>query len=109
MIIMKKKIYLAMLAVCFALTASACGDGGAVITAVSYTHLDVYKRQLQVLVMGRTLVEDGRWRMVLDYLKQEIFVGEDLYVFEAEDAGEILNWHGEDNSSAGEYLSLIHI
>lgn len=29
---MKKKIYLAMLAVCFALTASACGDGGAVIT-----------------------------------------------------------------------------
>lgn len=30
---------------------------------------------LQVLVMGRTLVEDGRWRMVLDYLKQEIFVG----------------------------------
>ena len=60
---------------------------------------------LQVLVMGRTLVEDGRWRMVLDYLKQEIFVGEDLYVFEAEDAGEILNWHGEDNSSAGEYIT----
>ena len=29
---MKKKIYLAMLAVCFALTASACGDDGAVIT-----------------------------------------------------------------------------
>ena len=29
---MKKKIYLAMLAVCFALTASACGDGAAVIT-----------------------------------------------------------------------------
>ena len=29
---MKKKIYLAMLAVCFELTASACGDGGAVIT-----------------------------------------------------------------------------
>ncbi len=30
---------------------------------------------LQVLVMGRTLVEDGIWRMVLDYLKQEIFCG----------------------------------
>ena len=60
---------------------------------------------LQVLVMGRTLVEDGRWRMMLDYLKQEIFVGEDLYVFEAEDVGEILNWHGEDNSSAGEYIT----
>ncbi len=32
-------------------------------------------------------------------------MGEDLYVFEAEDAGEILNWHGEDNSSAGEYIT----
>ena len=43
--------------------------------------------------------------IMIDYLKQEIFVGEDLYVFEAEDAGEILNWHGEDNSSAGEYIT----
>ena len=25
---------------------------------------------------------------------RRFFVGEDLYVFEAEDAGEILNWHG---------------
>ena len=43
---MKKKIYLAMLAVCFALTASACGDGGAVITdgtTVSYTHLRAHE------------------------------------------------------------------
>ena len=60
---------------------------------------------LQVLVIGQTLVEDGRWRMVLDYLKQEAFVGEDLYVFEAENAAEILNWQGEDNSSVGEYIS----
>lgn len=60
---------------------------------------------LQVLVIGRELVEDGRWRMVLDYLKQEPFTGEDLYVFEAENAGEILEWHGEDNSSAGEYIT----
>ena len=29
---MKKKIYLAMIAVCFALTASACSDGGAIVT-----------------------------------------------------------------------------
>lgn len=33
---------------------------------------------LQVLVIGQTLVEDGRWRMVLDYLKQEAFVGENF-------------------------------
>ena len=47
----------------------------------------------------------GNVDFVRDYLKQEIFVGEDLYAFEAEDAGEILNWHGEDNSSAGEYIT----
>ena len=60
---------------------------------------------LQVLVIGKTLVEDGRWRLVLDYLKQEAFVGENLYVFEAENAAEILKWHGEDNSSVGEYIT----
>ena len=60
---------------------------------------------LQVLVIGRMLADDGRWRMVLDYLKQESFVGEDLYVFEAENAAEILKWHGEDNSSVGEYIT----
>ena len=60
---------------------------------------------LQVLVIGKTLVEDGRWRRALDYLKQEAFVGENLYVFEAEDAAEILKWHGEDNSSVGEYVT----
>lgn len=60
---------------------------------------------LQVLVIGKTLVEDGRWRMLLDYLKQEDFVGEDLYVFEAENASEILSWQGEDNSSVGEYIT----
>lgn len=60
---------------------------------------------LQVLVIGKTLVEDGRWRMLLDYLKQEDFVGEDLYVFQAENASEILSWQGEDNSSVGEYIT----
>ena len=60
---------------------------------------------LQVLIIGRTLVEDGRWRMVLDYLKQEAFTGENLYVFEAENAAQILEWRGEDNSSVGEYIT----
>lgn len=60
---------------------------------------------LQVLVIGKTLAEDGRWSLLLDYLKQENFTGEDLYVFEAENPLEILKWQGEDNSSAGEYIT----
>ena len=43
--------------------------------------------------------------MVLDYLKDEPFVGEDLYIFRAENVQEILSWQGEDNSSLGEYLT----
>ena len=93
-------------------------DGGAKVLQISGTDFlqieKIYDQSqeklldmghLQVLVIGRELVEDGRWRMVLDYLKQEPFTGEDLYVFEAENAGEILEWHGEDNSSAGEYIT----
>ena len=93
-------------------------DGGARVLQISGTDFlqieKIYDQSqeklldmghLQVLVIGRELVEDGRWRMVLDYLKQEPFTGEDLYVFEAENAGEILEWHGEDNSSAGEYIT----
>ena len=60
---------------------------------------------LQVLVLGKPLLEDGRWELVLDYLKQEAFVGEDLYVFQAENAGQVLNWQGQDNSSLGEYVT----
>lgn len=60
---------------------------------------------LQVLVLGKLLLEDGRWELVLDYLKQEAFVGEDLYVFQAENASQVLNWQGQDNSSLGEYVT----
>ena len=60
---------------------------------------------LQVLVLGKPLLEDGRWALVLDYLKQEAFVGEDLYVFQAENANQVLNWQGQDNSSLGEYVT----
>lgn len=60
---------------------------------------------LQVLILGKTILEDERWQMVLSYLKQEPFIGEDIYIFQAENAQEILNWKGEDNSSVGEYLT----
>lgn len=60
---------------------------------------------LQVLILGREILEDGRWQMVLAHLKSEPFVGEDLYVFQTENAQEILAWQGEDNSSVGEYLT----
>ena len=60
---------------------------------------------LQAQVLVETLLKDGRWQMVLDYLKDEPIVGEDLYIYRAENVQEILSWQGEDNSSLGEYLT----
>lgn len=48
MIIMKKKIYLAMFAACFALTASACGDGAAVITDNTKTEKSADNKKAEV-------------------------------------------------------------
>ena len=60
---------------------------------------------MQVLILGKGLLESGGWKQVLEYLKQEPFVGEDLYIFAAENAGQVLAWRGENNSSVGEYLA----
>ena len=59
---------------------------------------------VQVLILGEELIADGRWQAVLDYLKQEPFVGEDIYVFRGKNAREILSWQGAKGSSVGEYL-----
>ena len=45
---MKKKIYLAMFAACFALTASACGDGTAVITDNTKTEKSADNKKAEV-------------------------------------------------------------
>lgn len=45
---MKKKIYLAMFAACFALTASACGDGAAVITDNTKTEKSADNKKAEV-------------------------------------------------------------
>lgn len=59
---------------------------------------------LEVLILGKSILNDDRWKLFLEYLEEKPFVGEDVYVFQAENAGEVLNWRGEQNSSVGEYL-----
>lgn len=59
---------------------------------------------LQVLILGNDLIRSGKWRKALEYLEQEKFVGENLYVFWAEDPEEVLAWKGRGGSSVGEYL-----
>lgn len=59
---------------------------------------------LEAIVIGKDLISGGKWEEVLAYLKKQPFVGEDIYVFQAEKAEEILKWNGGEGSSVGEYL-----
>ncbi len=64
---MKKKIYLAMLAVCVVLTASACSDGGAVVTDNTKTEQSADEKKAEV----------GSTRLVsVDNVDKYITIGE---------------------------------
>lgn len=62
---------------------------------------------LQILILGDRLAAGEGWKVLLDYLKQEPQVGENIYVFRAADPKEVLKWTGSQGSTAGEYLQGI--
>lgn len=43
---------------------------------------------LEILVLGQSLLDGGRWEQVLEYLKQEPTIGENVYVFRSSNAAE---------------------
>ncbi|MBU5482093.1 GerAB/ArcD/ProY family transporter [Blautia sp. MSJ-19] len=59
---------------------------------------------LQILVVGAALLDSDRWEEFLEYLKKEPLAGENIYLFRAEKAENILNWSNSD-TSLGEYLT----
>ena len=80
-------------------------DGGAQVLTIEGADFQeiesVYNRSqekyldmghLQILVLSNEIIEDGRWQKLLAYLEDEPFVGENVYVFRAEDAREVLRW-----------------
>ena len=40
---------------------------------------------LQVIIMGDRLLEGEGWKIFMEYLKEEPFVGENVYIFRTED------------------------
>lgn len=60
---------------------------------------------LQVLVLGNRILGDGKWITLLEYLEQEPFVGENVYVFRTENPKEVLEWKNGKGTSIGEYLT----
>ena len=47
---------------------------------------------LEILVLGQSLLDGGRWEQVLEYLKQEPTIGENVYVFRSSNAAEAVGW-----------------
>ena len=76
--------------------------GGGVNTDNAEKYLDM--GHLEILVLGESLLDGGRWEQVLEYLKQEPTIGENVYVFRCAVASEAVAWVSPQDVSLGEYL-----
>lgn len=63
---------------------------------------------LKALIFGEKLIEEKKWSDTLRFLKEESFVGEDIYVFKTEDIEKLMERNGDQGISAGEYLTGIY-
>lgn len=59
---------------------------------------------LEILVLGQSLLDGSRWEQVLNYLKQEPAIGENVYAFRCNSAAEAVAWVSPQETSLGEYL-----
>lgn len=59
---------------------------------------------VQILVLGERLIVQQQWDTVLNYLKEEPFLGENIYVFWTQDVKALMEWKGGGTSSVGEYI-----
>lgn len=59
---------------------------------------------LQVILVGTSLLESGKAQEFLEYLKEEPFVGENVYLFRTPDPLAVLSWD-KSGTSVGEYLT----
>ncbi len=69
-------------------------------------YLDV--SHLEVLILGDDMIRQKQCAALLNYLKEDPLVGEDLYVFRASDVEEVMAYQGDDNQTIGEYLVGIY-
>lgn len=63
---------------------------------------------VNVLILGNGILKNDMWEQMLAALKQEPTVGEDIYVFYAEDVEAVLDYNGNQVDSLGDYLLGIY-
>lgn len=59
---------------------------------------------LQILILSHELTETDMWKGFLEYLREEPLAGENIYVFQTQEAEKLLNWK-EGGTSVGEYIT----
>lgn len=62
---------------------------------------------LQFLVLGSSMLEEKNWRQLADYLREEPYIGENIYVFQAKSGQKAVSWRSDTGSSLGEWVQGI--
>lgn len=67
---------------------------------------------LEILVLGTELISGKEnlseiQEILIQYLKNQPFIGEDIYIFQAEKPEELVGWRTEKGTSLGEYVTGI--
>lgn len=62
---------------------------------------------LEILVFGKSVLEQEHWKKVLEFLQKNPTVGENVYVFQAENAEKTVGWSSPRQTSLGEYVSSL--
>lgn len=67
---------------------------------------------LEILVLGTELISGKEnlseiQEILIQYLKSQSFIGEDIYIFQAEKPEELVGWRTEKGTSLGEYVTGI--
>lgn len=63
---------------------------------------------LQILVLGDSLISQGKWMSLFLWLRENPEVGEDIYLFSTSDTRAVMELNGKLSSSLGEYLIGIY-
>lgn len=63
---------------------------------------------VQILIMGNNLIREEQWEYILENLKKDTTLGEDMYVFQTEDVQAVMDYNGSQTDSLGNYLIGIY-
>ena len=68
---------------------------------------------LEILVLGEGMMEENEagdhqgYKIFMTYIKEQPFIGENIYVFQTENPEALVGWKNQQGTSLGEYVTGI--